>query len=395
MRIDPKAKWYSLPRRMPVLLTKIEGRGNGIKTVIPNMNDVARALNRPASYPTKFLGVELGAQATFNDETERYIVNGAHDTRRITELVDVFIDKFVLCQSCKNPETELIITKDEFIIADCKACGKRGNIDMRHKLSTFIVKNPPKSKKNSKGKKKAVAGADAIEGQPGQIEDGSDDELTKKIEAGAANVMSEEAAAKLIAERENDEDWSIDTSAEAVAARLGGQGLAAKLTAVNLDDDDDDDAGGPYGAFGEWVKENRDSVTDSEIYKKAEEGGIAKKHKTMVVLAQALFSDQILTELPGHLALLAKMTTSEKHQKSLLGGLERLVGEVHPELVAKVPQILKALYDADILEEETIIYFGEHASKKYVPKDVSKKVRKAAAPIVQWLKEAESDEESD
>ena len=32
---------------MPVLLTKIEGRGNGIKTVVPNMEDVARALNRP------------------------------------------------------------------------------------------------------------------------------------------------------------------------------------------------------------------------------------------------------------------------------------------------------------------------------------------------------------
>lgn len=39
----------SLARRMPLLLTKIEGKGNGIKTVFPNMADVARALNRPAS----------------------------------------------------------------------------------------------------------------------------------------------------------------------------------------------------------------------------------------------------------------------------------------------------------------------------------------------------------
>ena len=34
---------------MPVLLTKIEGKGNGIKTVIPNMSDVAKALSRPPS----------------------------------------------------------------------------------------------------------------------------------------------------------------------------------------------------------------------------------------------------------------------------------------------------------------------------------------------------------
>jgi translation initiation factor 5 len=32
---------------MPVLMTKIEGKGNGIKTVVPNMSDVARALSRP------------------------------------------------------------------------------------------------------------------------------------------------------------------------------------------------------------------------------------------------------------------------------------------------------------------------------------------------------------
>ena len=46
---------------MPVLLTKIEGRGNGIKTVLPNMEDVARALNRPAtcSYSSHPKAVQL------------------------------------------------------------------------------------------------------------------------------------------------------------------------------------------------------------------------------------------------------------------------------------------------------------------------------------------------
>ena len=32
---------------MPALQTKIEGKGNGIKTVIPNMDDIAKALSRP------------------------------------------------------------------------------------------------------------------------------------------------------------------------------------------------------------------------------------------------------------------------------------------------------------------------------------------------------------
>lgn len=34
--------------KMPKLLAKVEGKGNGIKTVIANMADIAKALERPA-----------------------------------------------------------------------------------------------------------------------------------------------------------------------------------------------------------------------------------------------------------------------------------------------------------------------------------------------------------
>ena len=35
--------------KMERLQSKIEGKGNGIKTVIPNMSDISRALSRPAT----------------------------------------------------------------------------------------------------------------------------------------------------------------------------------------------------------------------------------------------------------------------------------------------------------------------------------------------------------
>lgn len=74
--------------------------------------------------------------------------------------------------------------------------------------------------------------------------------------------------------------------------------------------------------------------------------------------------------------------TSEKHQKSLLGGLERLLGN-SPESDALLAagttsKVLMALYQADVLDEEVARQWGTHVSKKYVDKDKSKKVRKSA-----------------
>ena len=182
---------------MPVLLTKIEGKGNGIKTVVPNMSDVARALSRPPTYPTKYFGCELGAQTSFDEKGDRYIVNGAHDATRLRELLDGFIDKFVLCGACKNPETDLIITKSEDIVKDCKACGQRTNVDMRHRLTTFILKNPPKREKLKVGRKGSDGptngtGADSPTGNGAGAQDEggeSDDELTRRIKSEAAETL--------------------------------------------------------------------------------------------------------------------------------------------------------------------------------------------------------------
>jgi translation initiation factor 5 len=312
---------------MPLLTTKIEGKGNGIKTVIPNMSDVARALSRPPTYPTKFFGCELGAQTTFDEKNDRYIVNGAHSADRLRELLDGFIDKFVLCGSCKNPETEILVLstgrggRGEDIVRDCKACGERTGVDMRHKLTTFIVKNPPvKAKKGKKHNGDAAAGvggngnpdptADKTSPTPPEAESGGDDDdiLTRKIKAEAAGLSHDAELAK--------EDWSADTSPEAVKARI--KALEAGVASVALgggddEDHDEDDANSPYSLLGSWIQETKANSDDPKarsvaIYKKAEELGIEKKHKTITVLVQALFSEEGITaEVEQYAPLFAKV----------------------------------------------------------------------------------------
>jgi translation initiation factor 5 len=41
------------------LCAKVEGRGNGIKTLIANMSDIAKSLARPPTFPLKFFGYEV------------------------------------------------------------------------------------------------------------------------------------------------------------------------------------------------------------------------------------------------------------------------------------------------------------------------------------------------
>ena len=139
--------------KMPKMITKIEGRGNGIKTNIVNNVDIAKALARPASYTTKYFGCELGAQSKFDEKSGVSLVNGAHDTSKLAGLLENFIKKYVQCYGCGNPETEILITKTQMIQLKCAACGFVSDVDMRDKLTTFILKNPPEQKKGAKDKK--------------------------------------------------------------------------------------------------------------------------------------------------------------------------------------------------------------------------------------------------
>lgn len=262
----------------------------------------------PSLDPTKFFGCELGAQTTFDEKGDRYIVNGAHDAARLRELLDAFIDKFVLCGECKNPETELILTKTEDIIRDCKACGKRSGVDMRHKLTTYILKNPPKSIKKSKVKKTSgdKDNGDATVETNGDKtpendgpDGGSDDELTRRIKAEARELAPTAHIA--------DDKWSADTSAEAVRARVKELESGVKTSLVLGDDDSDEGGDSPYTQLALWVEENRDKASPVAVFKKTQELGIEKKHKTVQVLVQSLFTENIVAEIPKFAPLFSKV----------------------------------------------------------------------------------------
>jgi len=421
IRSDVKDPFYRY--KMERLQSKIEGKGNGIKTVIVNLSSVAQSLARPGAYVIKYFGFELGAQTNSNPADDRWIINGAHDASKLQEYLNGFINKFVLCKKCKNPETEVVI-KDGHIVLDCKACGQRSDVDLRLKLSGFILKNQPKKGKKDKSEKKAARKArengngDAKENGHGSggesnsengsngngdlgIEAGSDDEMTRRIKADAQDLSAAPVEVK-------DDEWTVDMSAEAVKARQQQlpDDLKQKLVLGGDDDDEDGEGGGnsSYDQLGSWIiseaeaKGGVSEVGDVEIYVKAKELGIEAKHRTLLVLVQTIFDDDIVKQIPKRAAMLKNMVTGEKHEKALLGGVERFIGirgKENPDIYSQTSKILMVLYDSDILSEEVITKWGTKASKKYIDLPTSKKVRKSAETFLTWLAEAESDEDDE
>lgn len=373
--------------KMPKLIAKVEGKGNGIKTVIVNMVEVAKAIGRPPSYPTKYFGCELGAQTKLDHKNDRYIVNGSHDVTKLQDLLDGFIRKFVLCPECDNPETDLIISaKKGTIQQGCKACGFHGLLTFNHKLNTFILKNPPNLNP-------AVQGSSLTEGKrPKRIskKQESNGDMTKSDEENELNVLAPE---KVADEVDDDDGWSADVSEEAVRARA--LDLSVGVKGLTISEDLEKTEKERMDIFYTCVKTalEQNNLDAKEILSEAER--LEVKTKAPLILAELLFDEKIHVQLKKHRILLLRFTHEDsKAQRYLLNGVEQVIALHKDTLLTKVPAILKLFYDADILEEKVLFEWAEKTSKKYVTKEFSAEIRTRAEPFIRWLREAE-EEESD
>lgn len=373
--------------KMPALVAKVEGRGNGIKTVIVNMSDIAKSLDRPPSYTTKFFGFELGALTTIDHEKDRYIVNGKHDQETLAKALDNFIERFVLCKKCgRNPETKMLLRSGQ-ITLHCIACGNRSQVDMRHKLASYILKNPselPNSddgaskkdrKKTKKGKKDSSSGED---------EELEDEEKPKP----APRKKDKD-------EDEDDVVWYTDTSKEAAETRRrqmldDTSELAAKLLLVDKPGEEKAD---PIETLHKFSKENpTNEKLAAEIRKVKAEENWTEEQVSQVVF-YLLFDTNVVKQLKisSKISLLKEFVPNDKAQVGVLNGIVQLIGK-DEALRKSAPHILKGLYDEDILEEEVLVKWHEKKSK-----GDTAKIKEASTVFITWLKSAEeeSDEEED
>lgn len=185
---------------------------------------------------------------------------------------------------------------------------------------------------------------------------------------------------------------------EAIRARL--QDLTDGAKSMTISDDYDKTEKERIDIFYEIVKKNLDdgkleSVAEhKDLLIEAERLDIV--NKATLVLAELLFSENLIADVRKHRVLLLRFThNNPKAQRYLIGGLEQIIALHKDKLMPKVAGILKLFYDSDILDEKVILDWSQKVSKKYVSKDVATEIHEKAKPFIQWLKEAEEEDSSE
>lgn len=328
--------------------------------MIVNVTDIAKRLYRKPICKsifqfffnvldvTKYFGCELGAQIYVDEKNDRYIVNGAHDVARLQELLFGFINKFVLCSSCGNPETTLRVkVKAGVVNTTCTACGNRGQLDPRHRLTQFIIKNPPvdeASPTDKKGRKQ------------------------KKAKNGTENHAEEEEHSPAGDESHNspsysdDDDWGEDTTEEAQKKRLEELSSMARKLTINADvEKSESERANIFFKYITVLKQKGEAVSHPyDIKSEAERLNLGVR--SVLVVAEVLLSEPktIIADIKSYKPVFLQFTRigdhAQKAQGYVLGAMASLFDKYSSEnLVAKSCHILKELYDCDIVEEEVIL----------------------------------------
>ncbi|RLN91176.1 hypothetical protein BBJ28_00004755 [Nothophytophthora sp. Chile5] len=423
---DPEYRY-----KMPRLVAKIEGRGNGIKTVVVNCADIALSLHRSTAEVCKFFGCELGAQSKYDEKTDRAVVNGAFDAGMMQSHLSKYIEGFVLCPGCRLPETKYKF-KGQLIFHKCYACGAVEPVDMNHKLTTFIFKEHTAAKRGSKDdKKKKKEKKDKKDkkarDEPEQEESSTKEKKEKKEKKDKKDKdkkkkskhHKEKSVEKDEVEEEEDDEvvWHTDLSAEAVAARAAEaeaieaaaaaamQAAAEEEVVATLDNLQVDDENALDSAVDNLKRFLEGSHSETEIFEelcRQQTYTALPVTDRLVIFFRAAFTDQVLAsnQVAKYAPVLEKIIDGQHPQYQLLALTEHFCAVEQPALLTSYPILLKLLYDEDLLEEECLVAWATNGVRKEyahwaVTDELAAKLKALLKPFIEWLENAEEESEDE
>lgn len=402
--VDDPSYRYKMPR----VVGKVEGRGNGIKTVLMNVTDVAASLNREAPEITKFFGCELGSQTTYAADTDRAIVNGAHRDQDLQNHLSRYIEYFVLCKNCRLPETHYKI-KDGMISQKCLACGAKESVDMTHKLTTFILAQHKKAKEaaksDAKGDKKDKKKDKADKAEKGEKEktDKPEKEKKDKKKDKADKEGGEEETPEERAERKKEK---ARKKALKEAGAVGENVFGISADAEEEEESDSKAADEGMERLKLFLSANPSATVEqlTDELRNIQTMASLRPADRIIIYLGAVFTEQMvqLNEVATNAKVLRALAGSAIQQRHLIAAFEWLCGTKYPTKVKFFPILLKQLLDEELVEEDTFLAWAADftrneysAEQSMVCLDTLEALKASAQPFITWLMEAEEEGSDD
>mmetsp|Transcript_28390 Transcript_28390/g.33635 ORF Transcript_28390/g.33635 Transcript_28390/m.33635 type:complete len:406 (-) Transcript_28390:134-1351(-) len=385
--------------KMPLVYGKVEGRGNGIKTVIPNVSEVSRSLHRDAGEVTKFFGCELGAQTKNDEKNDRYVVNGSHSDGALQGMIHKYIEAFVLCPECGLPETHYKI-KEGCIFHRCAACGAKEMVDMEHKLCTYILAQHKKEKKMKKEQAKKDKAKPTETKEPKDKKKGSDDEKKvkkkKKPKEGDDAKKSSKKSSKKKKKDKDDKPTGFNDE-----KKLADDVDELSITSENEVNDADAIVLAISGVQ-TFLNDNPNATAAqvAEVVVNQQMSSALKSHDKVHILLRAIITPTFYKDkqIQKYASFVEKVTLGNPiMERHLISAIEFICIEKPKNF----PVMLKQLYDEEVLEEEVILTWAFDGRSGYTCEAVDEEKRAAlrgeAEPFITWLQDEDdsSGEDSD
>lgn len=359
--------------KMDPLETKVEGRGNGIKTILKNIETIASQMRSDPRYITKYLGIEVGAQSSWKEKRRVGVVNGSHNQADLQEKLYEFIQLFILCPNCELPELRHLV-KGNVVGAKCLSCGKVGPIKgpkgQQHNIFKFVVKHPPKKEKRERKPKKPSKQM-AVRGSGHESTSPSRGTPKDKLDLQFEGWHMDGDAKRTETEREIEERVSreliMNTSKETPNAPVALLRFILQRDGMKL----------------------VDIVSEFQRIKIAHQLDEAET-KLGRVLVDAVFDfssfETFAESIEKHANLLSWYSADRETAKILISYIEEAI--VDGDFWEYAPMILEKFYDSNVFDEEFLLHwFNQPPENSYVVQDPEEilKIKLKSKPFIDWV----------
>ena len=334
-------------------MVRTRSSGNGIKTMVLNIKATAKALRRTSAILAQWFGYALGVLSRQDEKHDMIVLNGTHDAKKLQELVYEFIENFVLCPACGNPETKMLIRGNGLCLHDV-SCGATSqvqpkgayNVKMTEWLMGYVTREAKEkpSAQTSKG--------------------GKTDEFKDDIGGGEGVYINVEELTALLRQQEE-----------------------AKVNEADVDK-----------FFNEFQERCQGSEDDASLYRDftrfADRINAMNSTARIKMVFCALFEKEplnMLTTIEKRRGLLIRFAMEEAAQRDLLYIFGQFLCEEHPELMSSAPIIWYTLYKNEIVEDDALkAWKGKFSSRFEKKREKPKELREILSNFYTWLDKAET-----